>query len=133
MSKENNVCYFIYMPLLFLLCWLYPFFYPPLLSSPSISCIIVFLLVQTTITIFPLCSLLFALLLFPILLLFSFRFFFFCWYCLVSGLYHCLYTPLLILDGKTFCAVALHHDYDCISSCHYYLLFLASTFARNFF
>jgi len=42
--------------------------------SPSISCIIVFLLVQTTITIFPLCSLLFALLLFLILLLYSFRF-----------------------------------------------------------
>jgi len=25
------------------------------------------------------------------------------------------------------CAVALCHDYDCISSCHYYLLFFAST------
>lgn len=25
--------------------------------------------------------------------------------------------------------VALCHDYDCISSCHYYLLFFASTFA----
>lgn len=35
----------------------------------------------------------------------------------------------LIVDGESFCAVALHYDYDCISSCHYYLLFFASTFA----
>lgn len=35
----------------------------------------------------------------------------------------------LIVDGESFCAVALQYDYDCISSCHYYLLFFASTFA----
>lgn len=59
MSKENNVCYFIYMPLLFLLWLSYPF-------SPFLPCILAFLSVTAAAaaTILLLCCLLFALLLF---------------------------------------------------------------------
>lgn len=115
--------------------------------SPSVACILVFLSTKAATTILLLCCLLFALLHLstsppPALLSFS------CWCCVVVVLLFLLLLLLQILlwlvaatavvrcsllMAKVFCAVALQHDYDCISSCHYYLLFSLQLMPRSLF